>query len=46
MAWITVPSSSSYSGITKTEEDPDVLDISVAYGLCMYLGIQDGKIRI
>ncbi|XP_021961760.2 uncharacterized protein LOC110857479 [Folsomia candida] len=46
MAWITVPSSSSYSGITKTEEDPDVLDISVAYGLCMYLGIQDGWRRI
>ncbi|OXA46656.1 uncharacterized protein LOC110856287 [Folsomia candida] len=47
MGWLTKVSSSTYDAITKTPEDPDALvEVSVGYRICLYLGVYNGWVRV
>ncbi|OXA47580.1 uncharacterized protein LOC110855704 [Folsomia candida] len=47
MNWLYVPSSLTPSGTLKSENNPDsIINLNIAYGLCLDIGVYDGWLRI
>ncbi|XP_035708078.1 uncharacterized protein LOC118435771 [Folsomia candida] len=47
MSWLTTPSNMQFRGVIKTGDNPNAtVDLNVAYGLCLNVGIYDGWLRL
>ncbi|XP_021963681.1 uncharacterized protein LOC110859117 isoform X2 [Folsomia candida] len=47
MGWLTAPSNLQVAGFIKTGDNPNAtVDLNLAYGLCLNVGVYDGWLRV